>query len=94
MYLKSVRKYIKTDDTHHTYFRLCESYRDELGLPRQLMLLDLGRLTELPSVDQKVAFLDRLEELVKGTPSLFSPHRDQAVEQLAQHVYQELKVKR
>lgn len=94
MYLKSVRKYVKTDNTLHTYFRLCESYRDELGLPRQRMLLGLGRLTELPSVDQKVAFLDRLEDLVKGTPSLFSPHADCAVEQMAQHVYQALKVKR
>lgn len=94
MYLKSVRKYIKSDDTYHTYYRLCESYRDELGVPRQRMLLGLGRLTELAEVDQKLAFLDRLEELVKGTPGLFSPHADQSVEQLAQYVYQELKIKK
>ena len=94
MFLKTVRKYIKTDKTYHTYYRLCESYRDEFGFPRQRMVLGLGRMMEIPDVDQKLAFIDRLNELINHRPGLFSPCTDGAVEQLAQQVYHELKVKR
>jgi len=94
MFLKTVRKYIKTDKTYHTYYRLCESYRDEFGFPRQRMVLGLGRMMEIPDVDQKLAFIDRLNELIDHRPGLFSPCADEAVEQLAHQVYRELKVKR
>jgi len=93
MFIKSIRKYCHAEKTTHTYFRLSESYRDEHGFPRQRMVLGLGRLPELPDFDQKILFLERLNELIKGTPTLFSPI-DEKVEQLAQHYYGELKRKK
>lgn len=93
MFIKSIRKYCQSDKTTHTYFRLSESYRDEYGFPRQRMVLGLGRLPELPDFDHKVLFLERLNELIKGTPTLFSPI-DEKIEQLAQHYYGELKRKK
>ncbi len=83
MFIKSIRKYCQSEKTTHTHFRLSESYRDEHGFPRQRMVLGLGRLPELPDFDHKVLFLERLNELIKGTPTLFSPI-DEKVEQLAQ----------
>ena len=94
MYIKAIRKYCQSEKTTHTYFRLSESYRDESGFPRQRMILGLGRLPELPDFDQKVVFLERLNELIKGKPTLFSSDKDEMTEQLAQHYYQELKKKK
>ena len=91
MYIKAIRKYCQSEKTTHTYFRLSESYRDKCGIPRQRMVLGLGQLPELASFDQKVLFLERLNELIKGNPTLFNPIKDETVEQLAQHYYQELK---
>lgn len=93
MYIKTIRKYCQTEKTTHTYFRLSESYRDESGIARQRMFLGLGRLPELPDFDQKVLFLERLNELIKGKPTLFSC-KDVQVEQLSQHFYAQLKQKK
>ena len=82
-----------TERTTHTYFRLTESYRDEFGIPRQRMVLGLGRLLELDEFDDKILFLERLNELIKGKPTLFSC-KDQKVEHLAQHYYEQLKQKK
>ena len=94
MYIKAIRKYCQVEKTTHTYFRLSESYRDQNGFPRQRMILGLGRLPELPDFDQKVQFLERLNELIKGKPTLFSSNGNKTIEQLAQHYYQELKKKK
>ena len=94
MYIKAIRKYCQAEKTTHTYFRLSESYRDKCGFPRQRMVLGLGRLPELPDFDQKVLFLERLNELIKGTPTLFNASKDETVEQLARHYYAELKKKK
>ena len=80
------------DQTTHTYFRLSESYRDEHGIARQRMVLGLGRLLELPDFDHKILFLERLNELIKGRPTLFSC-KEEKIEQLAQHYYSQLKLK-
>jgi transposase len=93
MYIKTIRKYCQSEKATHTYFRLSESYRDEYGLVRQRMVLGLGRLPELPDFDQKVLFLERLNELIKGKPTLFSS-KDEKVEQLAQYYYGQLKLKK
>jgi len=93
MYIKTIRKYSMTERTTHTYYRLSESYRDEFGVPRQRMVLGLGRLAELPEFDDKILFLERLNELVKGKPTLFSC-KDEKVEHLAQHYYEQLKQKK
>jgi len=94
MYIKAIRKYCQAEKATHTYFRLSESYRDQNGFPRQRMILGLGRLPELPDFDQKVQFLERLNELIKGKPTLFSSNGNKTIEQLAQHYYQELKKKK
>jgi len=94
MFLKNIIKYCKTDKTYHTYYRLCESYRDEFGMPRQRMVLGLGRLLEIPDLDQKILLAARINELIKGTPTLFNTNKDPAVEQLAQYFYRELKIKK
>jgi hypothetical protein len=94
MYIKAIRKYCQEEKTTHTYFRLSESYRDKSGFPRQRMVLGLGRLPELSDFDQKVLFLERLNELIKGKPTLFNASKDETVEQLAQHYYGELKKKK
>jgi transposase len=81
------------EQTTHTYFRLSESYRDEHGVARQRMVLGLGRLLELADFDHKILFLERLNELIKGRPTLFSC-KEEKVEQLAQHYYAQLKLKK
>ena len=93
MYIKTIRKYCVSEKTTHTYYRLSESYRDEFGISRQGMVLGLGQLHELPDFDDKILFLERLNELIKGKPTLFSC-KDEKIEQLAQHFYGQLKQKR
>ena len=83
MYFKTIRKYCTAEHTTHICFRLCESYRDANGLPRQRMVLGLGRLLELQDIDQRILFLVRLNELIKGTLTLFNSCKDEKVEQLA-----------
>lgn len=94
MFLKSISKYCKTEKTRVAYYRLCESYRDEYGMPRQRMVIGLGRLDEIPTVDQKVLFNERINQLIKGKPSLYGPCPDTAVEKLAQYYYGQIRLKR
>lgn len=93
MFLKWINKYCKTENRTVTYYRLCESYRDEFGFPRQRMVIGLGRLDEIPETDQKILFQERINELIKGEPSLHSPCTDESVEILAQNCYQQIRVK-
>ena len=58
------------------------------------MVMELGRLLELQDIDQRMLFLEQLNELIKGTPTLFNSCQDKTVEQLAQHYYRELKTKK
>jgi len=58
------------------------------------MVMGFGRLLELQDIDQRILFLERLNELIKGTPTLFNSCKDETVEQLAQHYYRELKTKK
>jgi hypothetical protein len=54
MFLKSIHKYCKSEKTSIVYYRLCKSYRDEYGSPRQRMVIGLGRLDELQGTEQKL----------------------------------------
>ena len=74
-------------------FRLSESYRDDHEIARQRMVLGLGRLPELADFDHKILFLEPLNELIKGRPTLFSC-KEEHIEQLAQHYYAQLKLKK
>ncbi len=53
----------------------------------------LGQLLELLDFDHKILFLERLNELIKGRPTLFSC-KEEKIEQLAQHYYSQLKLKK
>ena len=94
MYLKSVQKYCKAKNARCFYYRLSESYRDEFGFPRQRMIIGLGRLEELPDLDQKIQLAERINELVKGEPTLNIGNTDDKVEELAQHFYRLIKAKK
>jgi hypothetical protein len=94
MYIKVLHKYCKTDKIRVAYYRLCESYRDEFGFPRQRMVIGLGRLSEIPEDEQKLLLCERINELIKGEPSLFSSCSDHTVEQLAQGFYRQIKSKK
>lgn len=75
------------------YYRLCESYRDEFGFPSQRMVIGLGRLSEIPEDEQKLLLCERVNELIKGEPSLYSSCNDHTVEQLAQGFYHQINSK-
>ena len=66
------QKILQREHTTHIYFRLCESYRDANSFPRQRLVMGLGRLFELQDIDQRILFLERLNELIIGIPTLFS----------------------
>lgn len=90
MYLKYIRRTKKTADgvRELKYYRLTESYRDKTGKTRQHMLLALGYMDELPTIDQKYLFIDCLNDLVlKGARHLCD---DKAVEEYAGRVYHEM----
>ena len=91
MYLKTITKYCSSEKEFHTYYRLCESYRDEFGKPRQRMVLGMGRLLELDDFDQRLLFLERLNELAKGSPSVFNANLDPKIESLAQQYFTQMK---
>jgi hypothetical protein len=94
MFLKSIHKYCKADNTRVSYYRLSESYRDEFGMPKQRMVIGLGRLDELPDIDQKLLLADRINELLKGEPTLYKSGIDQTVEKLAHYFFRQIKAKK
>lgn len=94
MFLKAVKKYCKTENAYRFYYRLSESYRDEYGFPRQRMIIGLGLLNELPDIGQKIQLAERIDELVKGEPGLYSINIDSLVEELAQHYYRLIRAKK
>lgn len=94
MFLKSTNKYCKADKTRVNYYRLCESYRDEYGQVRQRMVIGLGRLNELPDIDQKILLAQRINELVKGEPTIFWSGKNKKVEEFAQYFYSQIKSKK
>jgi arsenate reductase-like glutaredoxin family protein len=94
MYLKTISKYCYTEKAIHTYYRLCESYRDEFGKTRQRMVLGMGRLLELADFEERLVFLERLNELIKGAPTVFSANIDPKIEALAQQYFAQLNSKK
>ena len=94
MFLKSIHKYCKAEKKGVMYYRLCESYRDEYGTPKQRMVIGLGRLKELSTTEQKLLLVERINELMKGSPTLFNKGCDSSrVEQLANHFYEQIRIK-
>jgi Transposase len=62
MFIKGVTKESPTG--RKVYFRLCESYRDHTGKPRQRMILGLGELPELPRWEDKKTLAGLLNSMV------------------------------
>lgn len=94
MFIKVIHKVVKSTGERVLSYRLCESYRFD-GTIKHTTILHLGRLGELPDIEQKRALAIRLNELVKesytGIKSLFEP--ETAVEQLATFFFGQIKEK-
>jgi hypothetical protein len=91
VYIKPIYKYQKSTGERVVSYRLVESYRCDNGT-RHHTILHLGRLEELPDVEQKRALSIRLNDLVKqsytGIQSLFIS--EAVVEALAQKFFKQI----
>jgi len=58
------------------------------------MVLGMGRLLELPNFEERLLFLERLNELINGTPTVFTINLDPKIEALAQQYYTQLNTKK
>jgi hypothetical protein len=88
MFIKSIPKKDKNTGKTYSYYRLCESYR--LGdKVRHRNVLSLGSLDELIEIQDFKHLSDRIEQLLKGQPSLFATTRP-VVERLAQTFYNQI----
>ena len=88
MFIKSVPKKDKNTGIIYSYYRLCESYR--LGdKVRHRNILSLGLLDELTDIQDFKLLPDRIEQLLKGQPSLFASTKP-VIERLAQTFYHQI----
>ena len=90
MFIKPFNKYCKTTKTRYSIYSLCESYRDgSRTLHRSIICL--GKLDELPTVEEKKLLGFRIEELIKnGGNTLALNTVSPKIEELAQHYYREV----
>ena len=93
MFLKaSDKKDTKTGQIYR-YYKLCESYR--IGdKTRHRSLLILGKLEAVTTAEERKLLADRIEELLNGEQSLFSPTMPAHIEKLAKHFYGRIKRER
>jgi Transposase DDE domain len=88
MFIKAIPKKDKNTGKTYSYYRLCESYR--LGdKVRHRNILSLGTLEELSDIQDFKFLSDRIEQLLKGQPSLFASTKP-IVERLAQTFYNQI----
>ncbi|MGB0929627.1 MAG: hypothetical protein ACPGVB_02545, partial [Chitinophagales bacterium] len=70
MFIKTIVKTDKKSGKRYEYLRLCESYR--LGSKtRHRGIITLGSVPQLDTREKKKALADRIEELLRGSNSLF-----------------------
>ena len=94
MFIKPISKYNKTTKERYFVYRLCESYRVDNQV-RHSSVVGLGRLDELKTEEQKKSLAVRIQELINnGGQTLSSSNFDSKVEELAQHFYQQIKIKK
>ncbi|MDR0573500.1 MAG: hypothetical protein LBG96_05630 [Tannerella sp.] len=88
MFIKAVQKRKVGASENPLYFRLCESYRDSLGKPRQRMIIALGYMEDLPRWSDKQELCRCLNDMVlRGRhPLCENPY----IIELAHHFYQKL----
>ena len=92
MFLKKIVKAAKDTGKTYEYYRLCESYRigDKV---RHRNILNVGKLNNLNETERKLV-ADRIEEMLKGSGSLFTRIISQKVESYARNFYCRLKNKK
>jgi transposase len=89
MFVKPISKPDRHGQNKYTYYRLCESYR--IGnATRHRTIISLGELSELSTDQERKLLADRIEELIKGSQSLFGSDVPDIIEQLAQSFYQKI----
>lgn len=86
MFVKPISKPDRNGQNKYTYYRLCESYRIGKST-RHRTIISLGELAELSTEIERKMLADRIEELIKGTQSLFGSDLPDTIEQLAQSFY-------
>jgi len=92
MFIKTIVKTDKKSGKRYEYLRLCESYR--LGSKtRHRGIITLGSVPQLDTREKKKALADRIEELLRGSNSLFVTMMDEEIETLAQRFYKKIKEK-
>ena len=90
MFIKPISKYNTTTKERYWVYRLCESYRID-GSIRHYTIVNLGKLEELASAEEKKLLARRIEDLVKngGNVLPFDIIKPE-IETLALHYYQEI----
>ena len=88
MFIKAVQKLKAGTNENPMYFRLCESYRDSLGKPRQRMIIALGYMEDLPRWADKQELCRCLNDMVlrNQRPMCDNPY----IIELANHYYQKM----
>ncbi len=93
MYLKAIYKQESNNKFRTPYYRLVESYRYDNAV-KHTTIVHLGRLDELPTIEQKKELAKRLDDLVResrtGMQCLFISENE-IVEQLSQKYFTEIK---
>jgi len=90
MFIKPYFKTNKSTKERYTVFKLCESYRIDQNT-RHHIIINLGRLEELETVEEKKRLGARIEELIKGGGNTLGLGVvDEKVEQLAQSFYKDI----
>lgn len=90
MYIRKVEKKNKNRDKTYSYYRLVHGYKVGAKV-RQQTLLNLGKLEEVPR-DLHKTLADRIEMLLTGTESIFSPENSK-IEVFAQKFAKEIELK-
>ena len=83
MFIKTILKTEKTTGVRYQYYRLCEGYRIE-GKVRHRTILHLGKLEGITQARDKKFLADRIEEIIKGSNSLFPSDIPSVIENYAQ----------
>lgn len=83
MFLKSTDKKDKSTGKVYRYYKLCSSYR--IGnSTRHHDILTLGKLEELDNKQDRKLLADRIEQILRGTQTLFDIGIAPVIEELAQ----------
>ena len=90
MFIKPFPKYNRTSKQRYAIYKLCESYRFD-GHTRHRVIIGLGKLDELPEIEQKRLLARRIEEMLKyGINTLCVEPIDSKTEELATYFYLEI----